>query len=79
VAHLESSFPGRTLVFSNVQPGTTPQPPFRITFPELERDGKADEAGKRKADDGAPQPLHVEVRSSLALPRSASPMTMKLV
>jgi hypothetical protein len=62
-AHLESSFPGRQVVYSNLPAGAAALPPFRITFPELAREGAADDAGKRKADtDGHLPPLIVEVR-----------------
>ncbi len=75
-AHLESCFPGRAVVYTNVPPGAVAAPPFRITFPELQKkaDAAATAAGKRKADDDEPpqgadagaveEPLRVEVRLS---------------
>ena len=62
--HLAESVPGRSLVFSNLAAGDVPEPPFRITFPELSRENVPD-AGKRKAPEDAPaalEPLLVEVR-----------------
>ena len=61
--HLEDSFPGRQVVFTNVAAGTMPSPPFRLTFPELQHQATdGDASGKRKADEGATPPLMVEVR-----------------
>jgi len=66
-AHLEASFPGRPLVFTNVRVGEVPAPPFRITFPELQRREDATASAKRKAgDEDEPcgqEPLQVEVRA----------------
>jgi hypothetical protein len=73
-AHLEASFPGRSIVFTNVEPGVVPAPPFRVTFPELQTRAAepAVASGKRKADgdaaqappeaDAALEALRVEVR-----------------
>jgi intron-binding protein aquarius len=63
--HLVDCFSGREIVYTNVAPGATPSPPFRLTFPELlrnvEAEGEATASTKRKLDDPKP-PLIVEVR-----------------
>jgi intron-binding protein aquarius len=71
--HLVDSFPGRVVVFTNAPSTGTPCPPFRLTFPELQKqDGDDMQTGKRKADDGqSTPPLLVEVRTPRA-PRVCS-------
>jgi hypothetical protein len=84
-AHLEASFPGRSIVFTNVEPGVVPAPPFRVTFPELQTRAAEPVAasGKRKADgdaaqappeaDAALEALRVEVRCAPSRARRAAP------
>lgn len=84
-AHLKACFPNRAVVFTNLDPGATPLPPFRVIFPELQTKTTAEQLGKRKADEigeqvadakaaAEQQPLLVEVRAARHVPVRLPPL-----